>query len=81
MADFMLLSLDDELKEKLRRSAARNGRSLNAELCDILRTALTRSNQFGANDFRERAADIRKLSSDKWQTPSEDLLRDGRKER
>jgi plasmid stability protein len=35
-------NLEDSVKEKLRWRAARHGRSLEAELCDILRDAVAR---------------------------------------
>lgn len=81
MADFVLRNLDDDLKEKLRLSAARNGRSMNAELRDIVQTALTRPGRGGRSDLQKLAADIRKLSNAKRQTPSEVLLRESRSER
>lgn len=81
MADFVLRNLDDDLKEKLRQSAARNGRSMNAELCDIVRAALTRPGRASTADLKKLAADIRKLSNAKRQTPSEELLRETRNER
>lgn len=81
MADFVLRNLDDDLKEKLRQSAARNGRSMNAELRDIVRVALTRPGQASTADLKKLAAEIRKLSNTKRQTPSEELLRENRNER
>jgi len=41
MADFVLRNLGDDLKEKLGLSAARHQRSMNAELREIVRSALT----------------------------------------
>ena len=78
MADFVLRNLDDDLKEKLRQSAARHKRSMNAELREIVRTALTRPQRGSAADLKKLAADIRALSAGRHQTPSENLLREGR---
>jgi plasmid stability protein len=81
MADIVLRDLDDDLKEKLRLSAARNKRSMNAELRDIVRAALTGPRQANAGQLKRLAADIRALSAGRRQTPSEDLLRESRDER
>lgn len=81
MADIVLRNLDDTLKEKLRQSAARNKRSMNAELREIVQTALTRPRHGTAAGFKKLAADIRALSAGRAQTPSEDLLREARGER
>lgn len=81
MADFVLRNLGDELKEKLRQSAARHRRSMNAELREIVRSALADPSVSGGADWQQLAADIRALSAGRAQTPSEDLLRDGRGER
>jgi plasmid stability protein len=40
MARITIRKLDDDLEERLRRRAARNGRSLEAELREILRDAV-----------------------------------------
>ena len=37
MTDFMLRGIDDEIKDELRARAARNRRSMNAELRELLR--------------------------------------------
>lgn len=81
MADIVLRKLDDDLKEKLRLSAARNGRSMNAELREIVRTALTGPRRTNTAQLKRLAADIRALSAGRRQTPSEDLLRTSRDER
>lgn len=81
MADFILRNLDDDLKEKLRLSAARNGRSMNAELRDIVRAALMAHRRPHSAQLKRLAAEIRALSADRPQTPSEDLLRASRNER
>lgn len=81
MADIVLRNLDDALKEKLRQSAARHRRSMNAELREIVRVALTRPRQGSTAELRTLAAEIRALSAGRPQTPSEDLLRESRDER
>lgn len=81
MADIVLRNLDDDLKEKLRRSAARHRRSMNAELREIVREALTQPRRGSVQTLRRLAADIRALSVGRPQTPSEDLLRESRAER
>src|SRR4029077_14271846 len=71
-------NLEDDLIARLKRRAARHGRSTEAEHREILRQAL------GAEDvssFDKLAADLRKLTKRRKQTPSEMLLRDGRRER
>ena len=40
MAQLIVRNLDDDLKRKLRRRAARRGRSMEAEVLEILRDAL-----------------------------------------
>lgn len=71
-------NLDDELIARLKRRAARHGRSAEAEHREILRQALTNEAQ---PSFDQLAADLRKLTKRRKQTPSEILLREGRKER
>jgi antitoxin FitA len=81
MADIVLRKLDDALKEKLRRSAALHRRSMNAELREIVRAALSGPAQGGTAELRQLALEIRALSAGRPQTPSEELLREGRDER
>lgn len=71
-------NLDDELVARLKRRAARHGRSAEAEHREILRQALA-----GEDDtsFEALAAELRKLTRGRRQTPSEILLREGRDER
>ncbi len=71
-------NLDDELIAKLKRRAARHGRSTEAEHREILRQALATD---ADPDFEKLAAELRKLTSGRKQTPSERLLREGRDER
>ena len=71
-------NLDDELIARLKRRAARHGRSTEAEHREILRQALTREAELS---FDNLAAEVRKLTRRRKQTPSEVLLREGREER
>ncbi len=73
-----LRNLDDELIARLKRRAARHGRSTEAEHREILRQALAEEE---GSSFEKGAADLRKLTKRRKQTPSEVLLRDGREER
>jgi len=71
-------NLDDELITRLKRRAARHGRSTEAEHREILRQALAGDDE---PSFDKLAADLRKLTRRRRQTPSEILLREGRDER
>lgn len=77
-ASLHVRNLDDELVARLKRRAARHGRSAEAEHREILRQALS---QEPDASFDELAAQLRKLTADRAQTPSEDLLREAREER
>ena len=68
-------NLDDELILKLKRRAARHGRSAEAEHREILRQALEPEH---TRSFESLAADLRRLTSRRKQTPSEILLRESR---
>jgi len=70
--------LDDDLVARLQRRAARHGRSAEAEHRLILRDALTAEEEPG---FDALAAELRKLTARRRQTPAEELLREGRRER
>jgi len=71
-------NLDDELIARLKRRAVRHGRSAEAEHREILRQALATEIE---PSFDELAAELRRLSKRRKQTPSEQLLREGRDER
>jgi len=71
-------NLEDDLIARLKRRAARHGRSTEAEHREILRQALVGEVEVS---FDKLAADLRKLTKRRRQTPSEILLRDGRDER
>ena len=71
-------NLDDDLVAKLKRRAARHGRSTEAEHREILRQVLANEAE---PSFETLAAELRHLTKRRRQTPSEILLREGRKER
>lgn len=71
-------NLEDDLILRLRRRAARHGRSVEAEHREILRQALSSEVEPA---FDELAAELRALTAKRRQTPSEMLLREGREER
>lgn len=71
-------NLDDDLIRKLKRRAARHGRSAEAEHREILRQALSGESE---PSFETLAAELRKLTRNRQQTPSEVLQREGREER
>jgi plasmid stability protein len=71
-------NLDDDLIARLKRRAARHGRSTEAEHREILRQALADEIE---PSFEALAADLRRLTKGRKQTPSETLLREGRDER
>jgi plasmid stability protein len=70
-------NLDDELIDRLKRRAARHGRSTEAKRQKILRQALVGEIE---SSFEALAADLRKLTKRRKQTPSV-LLQAGREER
>jgi plasmid stability protein len=78
MASLHVRKLDDELVARLKRRAARHGRSAEAEHREILRQALSGE---GEKSFWDLAAEMRKLTEGRHYTPSEVLQREGRDER
>ena len=76
--NLLVRNLDDTLIARLKRRAARHGRSIEAEGREILRQAL--AGEAGIS-FDRLAADLRKLTKRRKQTASEHLLREGRDER
>lgn len=70
--------LDDDLIARLKRRAARHGKSAEAEVRDILRSALADEVEPG---FAELAAEFRALTRGRAHTPAETLSREGRDER
>jgi plasmid stability protein len=71
-------NLEDEIIVRLKRRAARHGRSAEAEHREILRQALAGETEVS---FEKLAEEIRKLTRGKRQTPAEILQREGRAER
>ena len=71
-------NLDDDLIRRLKRRAARHGRSTEAEHREILRQVLAAEVE---PSFDTLAAELRQLTGKRKQTPSEVLLREGRDER
>ena len=71
-------NLDDELILRLKRRAARHGRSTEAEHREILRQALASEVE---PSFLDLAAELRALTKGRRHTPAEELLREGRDER
>ena len=78
MVEICMRNLDDELIVRLKRRAARHGRSTEAEHREILRQALANEDE---PSFDKLAADLRKLTRRRKQTPSEILLREERDRR
>jgi plasmid stability protein len=71
-------NLDDDLIFRLKRRAARHGRSAEAEHREILRQALAQEAEVS---FEDLAAQFRALVSRREHTPAEILMRQGRDER
>lgn len=78
MASMSIRNLDDELVSRLKRRAARQGHSAEAEVRDILRQALSAEEE---PSFDELAAELRALTAGRDHTPAEELQREGRDER
>lgn len=71
-------NLDDEVILRLKRRAARHGRSAEAEHREILIQALNCETE---PSFQELASDLRDLLKNRKHTPSEQLQRESRDER
>lgn len=71
-------NLDDDLVAKLKRRAARHGRSAEAEHREILHQALSAEVE---PSFWDLASELRTLTEGRKHTPSEVLIREGRDER
>ena len=78
MPSLSVRNLDEDLVGRLKRRAARHGRSAEAEVRAILQHALTGEPEPG---FEDLAAELRGLTAGRRHTPAEDLLREGRAER
>lgn len=75
----LLRNLDDDVYARIRLRAARNGRSIEAEVREILKLAA--SSESGRDDLRERLDAFQDSLSGRRFTPAEALVRDGRDER
>ena len=71
-------NLDNDLVARLKRRAARHGRSTEAEHRESLKQALSVEPE---PSFDDLAAELRRLTAARKQTPSEILLRESREER
>jgi antitoxin FitA len=78
MANLHVRNLDDDLVTRLRRRAARHGRSVEAEHREILRLALANEEE---PSFEKLAEELRELTKRRRQTPAEVLLREARDDR
>lgn len=77
-ASLSIRNVDDDLVAGLKKRAAANGRSAEAEMREILRLAV-RGQPHDA--FATLAAEVRALTADRVHTPSLTLLREARDER
>ena len=78
MSNLHVRNVDDEIVLRLKRRAARHGRSAEAEHREILAQALSTEAE---PSFIELAAQLRELLAKREHTPAETLQRDGRDER
>jgi antitoxin FitA len=78
MGNLSVRHVDDDLLARLKRRAARHGRSAEAEVRDILRLALSGEADI---EFAALAAELRALTAGRRHTPAEDLVRESRDER
>lgn len=81
MPDIILRNLDPALKQALRERAASHGRSMAAELREIVSRAVSPVAVDANADFKKRAAALRAATPRGKQTPASDLQREGREER
>ena len=77
-ASLLVRNLDEDLVARLKRRAARHGRSTEAEHREILKQVLAFELE---PSFDDTAAELRKLTGRRKQTPSEILLRESRETR
>jgi plasmid stability protein len=78
MANLSVRNLDDDTIGRLKRRAARHGRSAEAEVRSILSRVLSSESE---PSFDELAAELRLLTAGRTHTPAEVLQREGRDER
>jgi antitoxin FitA len=74
----LVRNLDEEIILRLKRRAARHGRSAEAEHREILRQALQVEVE---PSFAQLAAELRRLTAGRAHTPAEQLLRESRDKR
>ncbi len=74
-ASLSVRTLDRDTIGRLKRRAAAHGRSAEAEVREILRTALAGETEPG---FADLAAELRALTAGRSHTPAETLLREAR---
>jgi plasmid stability protein len=74
MGSLSVRNLENDLLLRLKRRAARHGRSAEAEARDILPRALSGEAE---TDFDASAAELRALTAERRHTPDEELLREG----
>ena len=78
MATLSIRNLEDDLLTRLKRRAARHGRSAEAEVRDILPRTLSGEAE---SDFEALAAELRALTAGRRHTPAKELLREDRYQR
>jgi plasmid stability protein len=74
MAQILVRNLSDEVVERLKRRAAGQGRSLQAEVKGILEQAAS----IDAEEARQLASRVRRRFGDREFSDSTDLVREGR---
>jgi len=77
MAQLLVRDVPDDVATELKKRAAKNGRSAEAEHRAILEQTLKPKNE----DFWEEATRLREALRGRKFTPSEDLIRESRDER
>ncbi len=70
--------LSDDLVRELKLRAARNDRTLDAEVCQILKDAAREDLSTRKAEFLARVDSLRKASEGRPQTPAETLIREDR---
>lgn len=79
MGQMLIRDIDDTLKQRLRERAAANGRSMNAEVCQILSTTLDPALRQQRNaEVMEKLAAFRAKLVGREHTPAEELVRESR---
>ena len=78
MAAITVRGLDDQVVKRLKDRAKLNGRSMEAEVRRILSTAVQEPQEPERIDFWEHAAELRRMTPPRRQTPSEVLIREDR---